>query len=132
LAAAIQSIGVCRRDLESDKSIGLGRIIFPAVLLHGTFDFVLMLVALIIGIRHSDEILMNDDAVDPDTIKKELELTPADKRLQYTALSCGFGMVLMGFAYYVKESRSQKTRLAEVQAERSRTEQAESDLPLVV
>jgi RsiW-degrading membrane proteinase PrsW (M82 family) len=43
LCAAIQSIGVCRRDLEGDKSYGLGRIILPAFLLHGSFDFVLML-----------------------------------------------------------------------------------------
>lgn len=33
LCAAIQSIFVCRRDIEGDKKIGLGRIIFPAILL---------------------------------------------------------------------------------------------------
>ena len=43
LCAAIQSIGVCRRDLEGDKRYGLGRIILPAFVLHGSFDFVLML-----------------------------------------------------------------------------------------
>merc|ERR1712161_130689 len=42
LCAAIQSIGVCKRDLEVTKKIGIGRIISPAVLLHGSFDFVLM------------------------------------------------------------------------------------------
>ncbi|KAL7547802.1 hypothetical protein ACHAWF_011073 [Thalassiosira exigua] len=41
LCAAIQSIGVCKRDLEGDKRFGVGRIIFPAILLHGSFDFVL-------------------------------------------------------------------------------------------
>lgn len=45
LCAAIQSIGVCKRDLEGDGRYGLGRIISPAVLLHGTFDLVLMLAA---------------------------------------------------------------------------------------
>ncbi len=132
LAAAIQSIGVCRRDLEGDKSIGLGRIIFPAVLLHGTYDFVLMLIALLIGIRHVDDIFMNDDAFNPETQMPKIELTPADKILQFIGLAFGFVMVLVGFAYYVQQSCSQKARMAEMQVERSRRNQDESELPLVV
>eukprot|EP00536_Pseudo-nitzschia_multiseries_P012076 jgi/Psemu1/308748/fgenesh1_kg.441_\ len=42
MAAALQSIGVCRRDLEKDSSYGIGWIIFPAWLLHGSFDASLM------------------------------------------------------------------------------------------
>jgi len=42
LCAAIQSIGVCRRDLEGERGMLIGWIIFPAVLLHGLYDFVLM------------------------------------------------------------------------------------------
>jgi len=42
MAAALQSIGVCRRDLEKDSSVGIGRILWPAWLLHGTFDASLM------------------------------------------------------------------------------------------
>lgn len=129
LAAAIQSIGVCRRDLEGDKSVGLGRIIFPAVILHGTYDFVLMLMALVIGVRHADEIVMNDDNThDPETQKQKIELTPADERLQFIGLASGFVMVLMGFAYYVQQSRSQKAR----QDERIRRDQDECELPSVV
>jgi uncharacterized membrane protein len=41
IVAAVQSIGVCQRDLEKEASHQLGRIIFPAVMIHGTFDFVL-------------------------------------------------------------------------------------------
>ncbi len=44
IAAAIQSIYVCRRDLEKDSSIGLGRIVLPSVLFHGTYDFLLLMV----------------------------------------------------------------------------------------
>jgi RsiW-degrading membrane proteinase PrsW (M82 family) len=40
--AAIQSIGVCRRDLEHCPSAKLGRIIYPAVCFHGTFDFLIV------------------------------------------------------------------------------------------
>lgn len=47
LAAAMQSIGVIRKFLEGpgDRDagrLGVGKIIFPAVLLHGTFDAILM------------------------------------------------------------------------------------------
>lgn len=45
LAAAIQSIYVCRRDLEKDSSIGLGRVVLPAVLFHGTYDFALLFIS---------------------------------------------------------------------------------------
>ena len=42
MTAALQSIGVCRRDLEKDSSVGIGKILLPAWLLHGLFDFSLM------------------------------------------------------------------------------------------
>ena len=44
IAAAIQSVYVCRRDLEKDLSIGLGRIVLAAVMLHGTYDFALLMI----------------------------------------------------------------------------------------
>merc|ERR1712232_115374 len=55
LCAAIQSIGVCKRDLEGDRKIGLGRIIFPAILIHGSFDFVLMVAAYFLQVEKSKE-----------------------------------------------------------------------------
>lgn len=42
IAAAIQSVYVCRRDLEKDPTIGLGRIVLPSVVFHGTYDFALL------------------------------------------------------------------------------------------
>jgi hypothetical protein len=41
IAAAIQSVYVCRRDLEKDTTIGLGRIVLPSVAFRGTYDFAL-------------------------------------------------------------------------------------------
>ena len=61
LAAAIQSIGVCRRDLEGDTSHQLGKIIFPAWMLHGCFDFFLMLSPVLMAMNHSDDIISDDD-----------------------------------------------------------------------
>lgn len=45
IAAAIQSIYVCRRDLEKDSSIGLGRVVLPSLLFHGTYDFALLFIS---------------------------------------------------------------------------------------
>jgi hypothetical protein len=48
LCAALQSLGVVHRDVilpNGKQTYGLGRVLFPAWLLHGTFDFVLMAVA---------------------------------------------------------------------------------------
>jgi hypothetical protein len=43
--AAIQSIGMCRRLLEGDATMKIGYIIRPAVLIHGTFDFLILFIA---------------------------------------------------------------------------------------
>lgn len=45
IAAAIQSVYVCRRDLEKDPTIGIGRIVLPSVVFHGTYDFTLLAIA---------------------------------------------------------------------------------------
>jgi len=47
ILAAIQSIGVCRRELEKAPSSKLGRIIFPAVCFHGTFDFLIIFISFV-------------------------------------------------------------------------------------
>ena len=44
IAAAIQSVYVCRRDLEKDPRIGLGRIVLPSIIFHGTYDFALLMI----------------------------------------------------------------------------------------
>jgi hypothetical protein len=42
ICAAIQSIGITRRDVENDSHCKLGKgILLPAILLHGAFDSVL-------------------------------------------------------------------------------------------
>ncbi len=45
LCVASQSIGVCRQDIEGNKDYGIGRVISPSILLHGSLDFVIMLAA---------------------------------------------------------------------------------------
>jgi len=107
LAAAIQSIGVCRRDVEKDRSMGLGRILFPALLLHGSFDFALMFLELLL--RSSDH--DNDDGKpvaspdDPDIVVSEA------LQQQLPGIICSICIVLIGIIYFVVQTIRQRRRL---------------------
>lgn len=91
LAAAIQSISVCRRDLEGDKSIGTGQTILPAVLLHGSFDFALMVASFWVAVHPDDADL--------------------EARAELGSLFAATAVALFGLLYYVREGRAQKERL---------------------
>lgn len=97
LAAALQSIGVCRRDLEGDRSYQLGRIILPALLLHGSFDFVLMLGSLLQSVN------VDDDSQPTQGIR--MELPP---------LISSVMIVLVGLIYYICQAEAQRLRLHEL------------------
>lgn len=108
LCAAIQSIGVCKRDLEGDKRVGLGRIIFPAILLHGSFDFVLMVAAYLQQRRNTIEGGDDDSNAAPSS---DEDTASADMSEQLPALICGLIFVITGYVYYVVQSRKQDRRL---------------------
>ena len=106
LCAAIQSIGVCKRDIEGDKRYGLGWIIFPAMLLHGTFDFVLMLAAYF---QQVDDIKEGND--DDGNMAESDKDEDVDLASQLPSLICGMSLIIFGYAYYVFQSRAQTKRL---------------------
>ena len=105
LCAAIQSIGVCKRDLEGQRGVGIGRIISPAILLHGSFDFVLMVAAYLQQVEKIKE--GNDDDSD---IPKEDDSDAVMSEEDIPTLVFSFGMVLVGYIYYVWQSRAQTKR----------------------
>lgn len=106
LCAAIQSIGVCKRDLEGERKTGIGRIISPAVLLHGTFDFVLMLFAYYKQV-HKIEAGEDDDApADAAAVVEDEDIIE-----ELPSLLCASIFVILGYAYYVCQSRAQTRRL---------------------
>jgi len=105
LCAAIQSIGVCKRDLEGQRGVGIGRIISPAILLHGSFDFVLMVAAYLQQVQKIKE--GNDDDSD---IPKEDDSDAVMSEEDIPTLVFSFGMVLVGYIYYVWQSRAQTKR----------------------
>ena len=106
LAAALQSIGVCRRDLEGDLTVGLGRILFPAILLHGSFDFLLMVMALIQSLQATSD---NDD----DTAVTDDDATPKTSmvRDELPSLVASVVIVILGLIYYVWQAEAQRIRL---------------------
>uniref|UniRef100_A0A7S2K0I1 Uncharacterized protein n=1 Tax=Leptocylindrus danicus TaxID=163516 RepID=A0A7S2K0I1_9STRA len=112
IAAAIQSIGVCRRDLEGSIGVGIGRVILPAVMLHGLFDFVLMLLGFIgqhVSDGSADESTgddTNNNTAD-DSDEQDLELD------SITILSFVLSIVLVigGIVYYFVCARRQRARL---------------------
>jgi RsiW-degrading membrane proteinase PrsW (M82 family) len=114
LAAALQSIGVCRRDLERDSSTGVGRILLPALLLHGTFDFVLMAAQVWSQVyeRYEDQ---GDDGTNNQAGSEVIPNASADTAEDLTdalpELIASVTILLVGIAYYVIQARSQRIRL---------------------
>jgi len=105
LCAAIQSIGVCRQQLENDKSIGLGRILLPAILLHGTYDFAIMLLNFLSTLSADAD----DDGEN------------AAGAIMYSifALAGSVIFVMAGVWYYVRQSYQQVHRLQQLDISRN-------------
>jgi hypothetical protein len=98
LTAAIQSLGVCERDLESSRTTKLGMIIWPAILLHGGYDFIIMWID-----------FLYDRSQGADDGNDALESNA------FWELLLAFGLsvlcMVMAFVYYLKRSRKQRERL---------------------
>ncbi|KAL7538872.1 hypothetical protein ACHAXR_008843 [Thalassiosira sp. AJA248-18] len=96
IAAAIQSIYVCRRDLEKDPSIGLGRIVLPSIIFHGTYDFALLMITSSWQRGHKDQYFYQGENVTGVAI------------MSFCVSLC---IVLAGGLYYFFSSRAQYARL---------------------
>jgi RsiW-degrading membrane proteinase PrsW (M82 family) len=94
ISAALQSLGVVRRDLEADRSRALGRIILPAVLLHGGYDFFIMWI----------DFLSRRHGVDADENPTAL----------LVSLIVSVSAMLVALTWYFRESKLQRERLAAI------------------
>jgi hypothetical protein len=99
LAAAIQSIRVCSRDMEKVKHMRVGRIILPAVMFHGSYDFFLMWIAFV---RSRKGNFSDDDTV-VDDISSSL--------FSVIASVCILAVALF---FYVRQSKKQRERLQQL------------------
>jgi hypothetical protein len=112
LAAAMQSINMIRKFVETEHvnghRIGVGRIILPAVIMHGTFDAILLGINVFIETSWDDYMEANGNG--------------EDNTMPYNAfivnlvawLSITFVM-LAGFVWYFKENRRQRLRLIQME-----------------
>ncbi|KAL7499056.1 hypothetical protein ACHAWT_008016 [Skeletonema menzelii] len=96
IAAAIQSIYVCRRDLEKDTSIGLGRVVLPSVLFHGTYDFAQLLISDSWKRSQASQYFYSGDNQYRETVM---------------ILCISFAIILCGGLFYILQSRRQYDRL---------------------
>eukprot|EP00543_Licmophora_paradoxa_P004955 CAMPEP_0202442016 /NCGR_PEP_ID=MMETSP1360-20130828/1516_1 /ASSEMBLY_ACC=CAM_ASM_000848 /TAXON_ID=515479 /ORGANISM="Licmophora paradoxa, Strain CCMP2313" /LENGTH=376 /DNA_ID=CAMNT_0049057253 /DNA_START=716 /DNA_END=1846 /DNA_ORIENTATION=- len=119
LCAAIQSVGVVKRDIEgrnvNTSRFGTGRILFPAILLHGMFDFIAMFVGFVETVE-SDDIFIDDDQVAAEQRAQggEKELTTQEIILNLKSIVFVLPVVVVGVVYYFIASRSQRRRLQEL------------------
>jgi hypothetical protein len=108
LCAAIQSIGVCKRDIEGKENYGIGRVISPAVLLHGSFDFVLMLAAFYDSLKKVEE---SDNGNESGEESSSVPTDEQDFASELPSLISGLVFVILGCIYYACASRAQNQRL---------------------
>jgi hypothetical protein len=114
LAAALQSINMIRKFVEGDEQnghrIGVGRIIFPAVLLHGSFDAILM------GINVYQETaweryMMDQSEQNGGTVVMPDE-PPYNTLIVNLVAWIGITVVMFaGLGWYYRENRNQRLRL---------------------
>ena len=124
ICAAIQSIGVVRRDVEQDADYKIGWALLPAVMLHGIFDFALLALAFFEYI-YSDtpptytaapatttnddwKGLLDDDQAQHGAYPAEIQETFAQQVLSF---SVGAAITMIGVLYYINEAGKQRGRL---------------------
>ena len=114
LAAAMQSVNMIRKFVETEDvnghRVGVGRIILPAVVMHGTFDAILLGINVFIETSWDNYMEANGGNID------EENPTPYNSfTVNLVAwLSITFVM-LAGFIWYYKENRQQQLRLIQME-----------------
>jgi hypothetical protein len=115
LSAAMQSVNMIRKFIEekhgATRRMGVGRIIFPALLLHGTFDAVLMCVNAYI--EASWDTYYENGGKDEDEVPYNALLVN---------LSAAFGIIAVmavSFGWYSYQNKQQMNRLAKIDINRS-------------
>ena len=112
LSAAMQSINMIRKFIEDKeeygrRNIGIGKIIFPAVLLHGTFDAILLCANAYVGSQWNDYYESGEyygDDYEPYNV------------LAVNLITAGgiIGVMVLGFSWYSHQNKLQMLRLAKL------------------
>jgi len=112
LSAAMQSINMIRKFIEDKeeygrRNIGIGKIIFPAVLLHGTFDAILLCANAYVGSQWNEYYESGEyygDDYEPYNV------------LAVNLITAGgiIGVMVLGFSWYSHQNKLQMLRLAKL------------------
>jgi len=106
LCAAMQSIGVIKNFLEKEDhgptNVGVGDIVIPSIILHGTFDTVLMILNSYIDFSWEDYYDQNGDYYGGSQYNGFL--------LNIIGATCVVVVTLMGIYWYIRENTLQKKR----------------------
>ena len=112
ICAAIQSIGVVRRDVELDRDYQIGWALLPAILLHGFFDFALYTIAFVQFLTAPPQ---QTPTVDPSNNDNgngnDIYDDEVTWKNQGPGLVAGGIITALGIAYYVVEAGNQRGRL---------------------
>jgi hypothetical protein len=118
ICAAIQSIGVVRRDVEQDSDYQIGWALLPAVALHGIFDFALLAFSFVSYIESPDTDGPYDISKDQYTDNNddqiafvETEDDPETLAEQAFGFTIGLAITVVGVIYYMVEAKKQRGRL---------------------
>ena len=108
LSAAMQSINMIRKFVEFDNQnghrVGVGRIVLPAIILHGSFDALLMGINVFV-VTATDNFIA-EYGLD------ETQLQPYNAFIvNAVAWLSIIGIMMLGFLWYYRENRKQSERL---------------------
>jgi len=130
LVAAIQSIGVCYRELEmrttskngNANTMYMGRILFPAWFIHGLFDFVLFVLAIMYGDddNNNNNNNNNNDEGNGDKNADGKDDGDLDEENGIPAFSIAIGIFVVALIYYIVQANAQRKRLMQQEAGGSR------------
>ncbi len=108
LAAAMQSINMIRKFVEFDDQnghrVGVGRILFPAVMIHGSFDAVLMGINVYV-VTATDNYKANNGGDDAESSPYNAFV------VNLVAWISIIGIMIAGLLWYYSENRKQRSRL---------------------
>jgi hypothetical protein len=112
LAAAMQSINMIRKFVETSEHsghrIGVGRIVLPAVILHGSFDAVLMGINVFVETAWDKYLEENEGRVGDDPPYNSLALN----LVAWISIT---GIMILGIVWYFRENRLQRKRLKDLE-----------------
>jgi len=132
LSAAMQSINMIRKFIEEkhtdDKHVGVGKIVLPAILLHGTFDAILMSINTYIEAQW-DKYYENYEQYDDDSFE-----VPYNSVLVNILAWAGIvGVMVVSFIWYHIKNHYQMLSLASIEQKyQSKAKRSGFDAPNLV